>query len=104
MANIIKVEPQRLRSAAGELSSTSGQIRNATNGMTSTVTSLSGSIWSGEAANAFVNKFNGLQDEISKIDTMINEHVDDLQRMANEYEKAEMTNANYASSLNDNVF
>lgn len=104
MANIIKVEPQRLKSAAGELSSTSGQIRNATNGMTNIVTSLTGSIWTGDAANAYVNKFNGLQDEIGKIDTMIQEHVDDLQRMAAEYDKAELSNINNASTLNDNVF
>lgn len=104
MANIIKVEPGKLRSASGEFASASTQIRNATSAMTQAVTSLSGSVWSGDAATAYVNKFNGLQDEIARIDKMIQEHSQDLANMANEYEKAETTNQQNAGALKETIF
>jgi len=104
MANIIKVDPQRLRNASSEFAATSAQIASATGNMTQTVTSLTGSVWTGDAGSAFVNKFSGLNDEIRKIDTMIKEHADDLSNMANEYERAESANMMAANSLNDNVF
>lgn len=104
MANIIKVEPSKLRSASADFATASAQIKNATNAMTQAVTSLSGSVWSGDAATAYVNKFNGLQDEITRIDKMINEHSQDLTQMANEYEKAESANQQSAGTLKDSVF
>lgn len=104
MASIIKVDPQRLRSAAGQLQSTSAQITSATNSMAQTVGTLSGAVWSGDAATAYLNKFNGLSDEIKKIDTMVKEHTDDLQKMANEYERAESANQQSANALNDSIF
>ena len=104
MANIIKVEPAKLRSASADFATASGQIKNATNAMTQAISSLSGSIWSGDAATAYVNKFNGLQDEITRIDKMIQEHSQDLSNMATEYEKAESANQQSAGSLNDSIF
>lgn len=104
MANIIKVDPQRLKIAAGQLAGTSSQVKSATNSMTNTVSSLSGAVWSGDAATAFISKFNGLNDEIKAIDTMIQEHMDDLQKMAATYEKAENTSQNMANTLNEVVF
>ena len=104
MSTIIKVDPGKLRTAAGQLASTSSQIKSATSNMTQTVNSLSGSIWSGDAATVYINKFNGLNDEIRAIDTMINEHMDDLQKMAAAYEKAESNSQNLANTLNEVVF
>ncbi|MBR3200970.1 MAG: WXG100 family type VII secretion target [Mogibacterium sp.] len=104
MANTIKVETSRLKAAASEFSNTSAQIKNATNTMTQTVGQLSGSVWSGDAATAYANKFNGLQDEIQKIDKMIQEHVKDLNEMAAEYERAENEATQTASSLNSEIF
>lgn len=104
MANIIKVEPGKLRAASADFSSASAQIRSATSAMTQAITSLSGSVWSGDAATAYVNKFNGLQDEIAKIDKMIQEHSQDLTQMANEYEKAETANQQAAGALKETIF
>ena len=104
MANIIKVEPTKLRAAASQFSSTSGQIKNATNSMTQAIHQLTGTVWSGNAATAYISKFNGLNDEIAKIDKMIQEHVDDLNKMAAEYDRAESENRQTASSLKDNLF
>ena len=104
MANMIKVETSKLRATASNLSSTSSQIKNATNAMTQAIHQLPGSVWSGDAATAYVNKFNGLNDEIAKIDKMIQEHVKDLNDMASEYDRAESENRQTASSLSSDLF
>ncbi len=104
MTGTMKVEPAKLKSAASEFSSTSAQIKNATNSMVQTISALSGSVWSGEAASAYTNKFNGLNDEMQKIDKMIQEHVTDLNDMASSYERAEANAQQTASSLNSEIF
>ena len=104
MANLIKVETGRLRSAATQFASTSSQIKSATNSMTAAVGQLSGAVWSGEAAATYVSKFNQLNDEIMRIDNMIKEHVSDLNMMADEYDKAEAENKETASALQSELF
>ncbi len=104
MTGTLKVETTKLKSTASEFASTSSQIKNATSNMVQTIGQLSGSVWSGEAASAYVNKFNGLSDEIQKIDRMIQEHVQDLQDMANQYERAENEATQTASGLNAEIF
>lgn len=104
MANIIKVEPSKLRNTASQFSTTSSQVKNAINAMTQAIGQLSGAVWSGDAATAYVNKFNGLNDEITKIDKMVQEHVKDLNDMATEYERAESENRQTASSLTSDLF
>ena len=104
MANMIKVETSKLRATASNLSSTSSQIKNATNAMTQAINQLTGSVWSGEAASAYVSKFSGLNDEITKIDKMIQEHIKDLNDMAAEYDRAESENRQTASSLSSDLF
>lgn len=104
MANMIKVETAKLRSASSSLSSTSSQIKNTTNSMTQAINQLSGAVWSGEAASAYISKFSGLNDEIAKIDKMIQEHVKDLNDMAAEYDRAEAENRQTASSLASDLF
>ena len=104
MANIIKVETGKLRSAASQFSSTSTQIKNATNAMTQAINQLSGAVWSGEAASSYIKQFTGLNDEIQKIDKMLQEHVQDLQDIATEYDRAESENRQTASSLTNNLF
>lgn len=105
MANIIiKVETSRLRATASQFSSTSSQIKNATNAMTQAIGQLSGAVWSGDAATTYVNKFNGLNDEITKIDNMIQETVQDLNDIASEYDRAESENRQTASSLSSELF
>lgn len=103
MANQINVSTQVLRNTANGFSDTGSQIRGLTQDITSTVTGLGGSVWEGTAATSYVSKFQNLQQAINKMDKMIQEHVEDLQAMASEYEAAENTNASTASSLNSNV-
>ena len=103
MANIIKVSTSKLTSTASAFQGSSSKVKNLTSQMTQIVTSLSGNVWSGDASSAYVNKFKGLQDDINKMVKMIDEHVSDLNQMAREYEAAENTNQQQASSLSSDV-
>lgn len=104
MANVIKVETSKLRSAASQFSSTSTQIKNATNAMTQAVNQLNGAVWSGDAASSYIKQFTGLNDEITKIDKMLQEHIQDLQDIAAEYDRTENENRQTAGSLSNNIF
>ena len=104
MNGTLKVDSDKLKSTAGQFSNTSSQIKAATTSMAQTVQSISGSIWSGDSASAYINKFNGLQDEMVKIDKMIQEHVTDLNEMANSYDVANNTVQQQTSSLNTEIF
>ncbi len=103
MEGIINVSTSELTKTASAFNGTGAEIKNLTNQMTQTVTSLSGAIWSGDAATVYVNKFNGLQDDINRIIKMVEEHVNDLQQMASGYESAESQNIDAANSLSSDV-
>lgn len=104
MAGTVKVDTQKLRSTAGEFQSTLGQIRSITGNMIQTVGQLSGTVWSGDAATAYTNKFNGLQDEMQRIHKMVEEHGNDLQQMAATYEQAEQTIQGRNAALSSEIF
>ena len=103
MEGTLKVSTAKLTSTASSFQSTGNTVKNLTNQMTSTVKSLSGQVWSGDAASKYVGKFNGLQDDINRIIKMINEHVTDLQSMAKAYESAESKNITAAGGLSSDV-
>ena len=103
MAGILRVTPEKLQSTASRFESTGGTIMNLTQQMTSIVTSLSGQVWSGEAATSYVNKFNGLQDDMERIHKMVQEHSKDLQEVAQQFITAENANKDLANSLSSDV-
>lgn len=102
-AATIKVDTQKLTSTATAFQNTGNQIKTLTNSMTTTVKELTGNVWSGDAATAYVKKFDGLQNDINKMIAMINEHVADLQTIAQQYEKAEADNIQAANTLSADV-
>jgi WXG100 family type VII secretion target len=104
MAGTVKVDTQKLRSVAGEFQNTRSQIKSLTSNMMQTVGALTGTVWSGDAASSYTGKFNGLQSEMTKIDQMINEHVDDLNNMATAYEQGENAAQQEASRLKSDIF
>lgn len=103
MQGTIKVSTAELKSAASAFSSCGASISSKTRAMLDLVSSISGSVWSGEAATAYQNKFAGLADDIEKINKMIQEHVDDLNAMADAYDRAEQEAQQQASSLNSDI-
>ena len=56
-------------------------MKNLTGEMLSLIKSTN-SIWQGEAATAYGNKFASLSPDMEKLYRMVNEHVQDLQEMA----------------------
>lgn len=102
MTGILKVTPEQLISTANEFQSIGTTVRNLTSEMTNIVTGLSG-IWEGEAATAYVTKFNGLQDDIERLHAMITEHVTDLNEMANVYSTAENADLDEIATLSSDV-
>ena len=61
------------------------------------------SIWQGEAASAYGNKFHSLQTDMDKLYRMVQEHAKDLQEMATHYQKAEEGSTQQGSSLNTGI-
>lgn len=99
----LRVDPSVLQSTASSFESTGTSVNNLTEQMTSIVTSLTGQVWSGEAATAYVTKFNGLQDDMNRIYKMIKEHSEDLIEFAQQYTSAETANTELANSLSADV-
>lgn len=104
MANKILVSPQQLKSTAARFNSTGNSVKAVTNQMTSTVKSLTGQVWTGDAATAYVKKFDGLQDDINKFTKIISDHAQELEQIAANFEKAESENTSEANSLSSDVF
>ncbi len=102
MENIIKVQPEVLLSTAGEFNTQGGQINALTTQMMELVNALP-STWVGEAGAAFVTKFSGLSDDIQRITNMINEHVSDLEEMAQNYTATEQQVEELTQALSSDV-
>ncbi len=99
----LRVTPQQLERTASGFESKAREVQTITQQMTSTVTSLTGQVWSGEAATAYVTKFKGLQDDMDRIYKMIQEHSDDLIQMARQYSDVETKNEDLANQLASDV-
>lgn len=103
MTGMLKVSTGELTKTATSFQNTGTDIRNIMNKMREILENSVSKDWKGDASSSFLNKFNGLQDDIQKMLGMINEHVNDLQQMAKEYEKAEEANISAANALSADV-
>lgn len=102
MEGNLLVTPEQLESTAEEFGQAMSQVTSITGDMMSQVTGLA-TKWQGEASTAYVNKFKELEDDIQKLQAMIQEHVTDLKDMANVYRQAENANQEAASGLAGDV-
>lgn len=102
MEGIIKVNSEQLVQTAGEFGNEAGIVGNLTAEMTNLVVGLASS-WEGEAANAYVTKFKGLENDIQMLVRMVQEHSTDLEDMARRYGDAESQNLEEISSLASDV-
>lgn len=94
----LKVTPEKLIEASNEFSTSGKAVASLTAEMMNIVNGLK-SIWQGSAATEYAGKFNSLQDDIEKINRIIDEHVNDLNQMAIEYEKAEEMSVEESTKL-----
>lgn len=102
MEGTLRVTPEQLESTASEFSNEGSTMANLTSQMVEMVNSLSG-VWEGEAATAYMTQFRQLEDDIQKINNMVQEHVTDLNTMAETYRNAETANTEEAGSLAGDV-
>ena len=102
MDGIIKVDPQQLISTSQEFSSSGSTVNQLTSEMVNIMTAL-GSTWQSDAATAYISKAQALESDIGKLNTMIQEHVQDLQEMAQQYSSAESAAQSEAEALQTSV-
>lgn len=102
MTGQLLVTPEQLISTSNEFSSTNTQVKTITTQMLEIVRGMSSS-WEGEANTSYLGKFNQLEDDMDRIYRMINEHVEDLQEMAANYQQAENTNIDTSNALPGDV-
>jgi WXG100 family type VII secretion target len=103
MANVIRVTPEELKSAAGRLDAKGTEVKTLTQSMTQTVNALTGRIWSGEAQNTYVSRFKGLEEDILQLSKLISDHVAHLNTIASEYQTTETRNQEQSASLSSKV-
>lgn len=102
MEGTLRVTPEQLTNTASEFSNIGNTVANLTDEMTSTVTSLA-NIWQGDAATTYINRFNGLNDDIQRLIAMIREHATDLTDMAQTYTSGDDQNIQLAETLSADV-
>ena len=102
MEGILKVTPEKLTEGASNFGNSGKTVSSLTSEMMTTVKNLS-AVWEGEASSAYVNKFSQLQDDIERMNRMIQEHVTDLNDMARTYQDAENANTQESGGLQGDV-
>lgn len=103
MVDSINVTPEKLKATAASFQQTGRDVKRTTSDMLQLVKGISSSIWSGEASNLFISKFNGLETDINKMCSMIEEEAQHLTIIAQEYLSAEEQNKQVAATLKNNV-
>lgn len=98
----LRVTPADLRATATEFQGIHSQLNTQVEQMKELVRNTNQS-WEGQAGDAFRAKFAQLEDDMTKMKGMINEHVEDLQEMATRYETAENENQQDAAALRQDV-
>lgn len=98
MDGILKVTPAALRAKSSEFEQNRAIIRSLIEQMNAKVGGMT-SIWQGDASTAYHTSYNGLKDDIDRLDRMIAEHVRDLNEMADVYTRAETAVENINQAL-----
>lgn len=102
MTGTIKVSPEKLTATAQEFSQQGSNMSSLVSEMINIVSGMNSS-WEGDASVAYITKFNSLESDLQVLNRMIQEHVTDLEEMANLYRTAEQSNADDAASLSSGV-
>lgn len=98
MEGTLLVTPEKLQETASDFGAQATQVKALHDDMMQKVKGLS-STWTGSAADAYLAKFSALQTSMDKINRMINEHVNDLNEMAQQFISADTSAASIAGEL-----
>lgn len=102
MEGILKVTPEKLSTSSSEFATQASTVNQLTQQMLQIIRGTN-STWQGEAATAYTQKFNSLDEDMQQIYRMIMEHSTDLQEMATTYQQAEQANMELGESMKTNV-
>ena len=98
MEGILKVTPAALKEKSNEFNQHRSEVYNLIQQMNSKVHGMN-SVWQGDAATAYQTSYRGLEDDIDRLNRMIQEHVNDLNTMADIYSRAETAVENASAAL-----
>jgi len=98
MQGTLLVTPQQLKNTATSFSGRARTVTSITSSMLSKVKGMR-SAFEGDAGNTYIRKFEGLQEDMNQINRKIQEHVTDLNDMADNYSKAEDNNIQANTTL-----
>ncbi|MDO4623023.1 MAG: WXG100 family type VII secretion target [Eubacteriales bacterium] len=98
----IKVDPDRLDSAAGEFQNKSKTIHNLANEMIREV-NQSRCMWQGEAGDAMRKRFNLIQTDVDQMYAKMQDDVGDLKKIARNYRRVENNSVSKINSLPTDV-
>jgi len=102
MDGLLKVTPEKLISSSEEFGNTGNVMNQLTGRMMEIVMGMK-TVWLGDAATAYNNRFGMLQGDMDKLFRMVDEHSKDLAEMARNYQEAESANADRGQSLESGV-
>lgn len=103
MADTIRVTPKELQDKAQLMENTGKEVKTLTDNMTTKVLELTGRIWSGEAQQAYITRFKSLQEDITKLNALIEAESKHLYAIAAEYASTEQTNVSATGNLSAKV-
>ncbi len=98
MTEELKVTPQELQRTASSFSSRGNTIASTTESMMNLVKNLT-AVWEGDASEAYIKTFSGLQNDMDQINKKIQEHASDLNEIAENYIRAEDKSTQAHSAL-----
>lgn len=102
MASDFRVNTQELRKTATSFGQKGKTMAMTMEEMMSLVNGLR-SVYEGDASDAYVRTFSGLQDDISKINAKIQEHVSDLNEIADKFDGVVKDTAAKDAALPNNI-
>ncbi|MCX4267226.1 MAG: WXG100 family type VII secretion target [Lachnospiraceae bacterium] len=98
MQGTLLVDPRQLKTTSSSFSSRGKSVTSITSTMMSKVRSMR-CAFEGEAGNAYINTFSKLQEDMNQINNKIQEHVTDLNDMADNYSRTEDLNVRENTAL-----
>lgn len=100
----LRTTPAQLKTQAGRLQTQGETIATYVEKMINLVDSIGATTWSGDAASAYKNQFDELNDDAKRMKELLVQTREKLDQIADAYQQAEDTNTSLAGSLPTDVF
>lgn len=85
----LRTSPEELRARASQISTQASEMKTTATKMFSIVETINGSVWSGTTQATYVQQFVDLKDDADSVYNSVMLMVDDLNKIAADYDKTE---------------